>query len=375
MRFPFVGLHFEKKPIWPALSSDHLIGQAFYLIRKLIKQKACPIVKLNLQKNNNGLEIREVEFCGAISPECTFESNNVLCDLDANGLPTDDYIITGAFTNLQNIPGTHLFLLPDANSPTGAQVCFGNGQQAMQFPVPLNQGDSYEVGSDPFNSNAIVVKNAMPGDDVCFTMVLLGENGVECCTLEVCFEMPPCDCLQVDRRFDEISEVACNADGTVDFSYSFQLTNLFGQDVHHSFLGSLGTELFVPDYFDLLAANATTPLAQGQSVQLKTVVRRAQPGAVVDFLITIHNEGLSECCTRPNDVVAPACFDDESGGPKSHLVLGDMNNDGSVDLIDVQPFVQLLSTGTYHVNGDINEDGLLDLLDVTPFVGLLTGSP
>ena len=308
----------------------------------------------------------------AASQECTFESNNLLCDLDGEGQPTGDFVITGEFTNLQDIPGTHLFLLPNA-TPQGVEVCFGNGQQGMQIDPPLNNGDSYEVGSDLSNFNAIIVKNAMPGDEVCFTMTLLGENGVECCTLEACFVMPPCDCLQVDRRFDEISEVVCNADGTVDFSYSFQLTNLFGMDVFHSFLGSLGDELFLPDFFDLLAANGNVALAQGQSVQLKTAVTGAMPGDLVDFLITIHNEDLSECCTRPHDVLAPECED--AGSQKNVILLGDMNVDGVVNLIDVQPFVELLSSGVFMANGDVNEDGAFDLNDVAPFVGLLTGSP
>ena len=313
-----------------------------------------------------------VEPDGKVLEECTFESNNLLCDLDGDGQPTGDFVVTGEFTNMQDIPGTHLFLFPNA-TPQGVEVCFGNGQQGMQIDPPLNNGDSYEVGSDLSNSNAIIVKNAMPGDEVCFTMTLLGENGVECCTLEACFVMPPCDCLQVDRRFDEISDVVCNADGTVDFSYSFQLTNLFGMDVYHSFLGSLGDELFLPDFFDLLAANGNMPLLQGQSVQLKTVVTGAMPGDLVDFLITIHNEDLSECCTRPHDVLALECED--ADGQNNMILLGDMNVDGVVDLIDVQPFVELLSSGVFMANGDVNEDGAFDLNDVAPFVGLLTGSP
>ena len=174
--------------------------------------------------------------------------------------------------------------------------------------------------------------------------------------------------MRVDRRFDEISDVVCNDDGTVDFSCSFQLTNLFSMDVYHSFLGSLGDELFQPDYFDLFAANANAPLAQGQSVQLKTVIRGAQPDDLVDFLITIHNEDLSECCTRPHDVVAPECEPDEPAELK-----GDVNRDGVVDLLDVNPFVDVITGGgPYNPKADVNCDGSNDLLDVQPFVDLLT---
>ena len=55
-------------------------------------------------------------------------------------------------------------------------------------------------------------------------------------------------------------------------------------------------------------------------------------------------------------------------------LLGDVNQDGSVDLLDVQPFVDLLTDGGFQVEADINGDGLVDLLDVAPFVELLSGA-
>ncbi len=56
------------------------------------------------------------------------------------------------------------------------------------------------------------------------------------------------------------------------------------------------------------------------------------------------------------------------------FLLGDVNCDGSVDLLDVGPFVELLTTGGFSPKADINSDGIVDLLDVTPFVDLLTGN-
>ena len=53
--------------------------------------------------------------------------------------------------------------------------------------------------------------------------------------------------------------------------------------------------------------------------------------------------------------------------------LGDVNLDGSVNLLDVAPFIDLLSSGQYNVFGDVNFDGSVNLLDVQPFVDLLTG--
>ena len=55
------------------------------------------------------------------------------------------------------------------------------------------------------------------------------------------------------------------------------------------------------------------------------------------------------------------------------VLVGDVNCDGNIDLLDVAPFVDLLTAGGFDPKADINDDGNVDLLDVAPFVELLTG--
>ena len=52
--------------------------------------------------------------------------------------------------------------------------------------------------------------------------------------------------------------------------------------------------------------------------------------------------------------------------------LGDINQDGSVDLLDVAPFIVAIEDGEYDVFADVNCDGQVDLLDVDAFVTLLS---
>ena len=59
---------------------------------------------------------------------------------------------------------------------------------------------------------------------------------------------------------------------------------------------------------------------------------------------------------------------------ESEILLGDLNCDGEVNLLDVAPFVEFLSNGTFSEKGDFNSDGMLNLLDVSPFVDLLSGN-
>lgn len=56
------------------------------------------------------------------------------------------------------------------------------------------------------------------------------------------------------------------------------------------------------------------------------------------------------------------------------LLLGDVNCDGNVNLLDVVPFVELLTNGQFSTKADIDQNGSVDLLDVAPFVDLLAGN-
>ena len=55
------------------------------------------------------------------------------------------------------------------------------------------------------------------------------------------------------------------------------------------------------------------------------------------------------------------------------VLLGDVNLDGAVDLLDVAPFIDLISSGEFQFEADLNGAGFVNLLDVAPFVDLLSG--
>ena len=69
-------------------------------------------------------------------------------------------------------------------------------------------------------------------------------------------------------------------------------------------------------------------------------------------------------------------FADETvsaGVTMTPLILGDVNCDGEINLLDVAPFVDAISSGEFHPKADINDDGVINLLDVDPFIELLSG--
>ena len=63
------------------------------------------------------------------------------------------------------------------------------------------------------------------------------------------------------------------------------------------------------------------------------------------------------------------------GGPGvgCDFAVGDVNTDGDINILDVAPFVDLITSSSFQCEADINEDTVVDILDVAPFVDLLTG--
>ena len=55
------------------------------------------------------------------------------------------------------------------------------------------------------------------------------------------------------------------------------------------------------------------------------------------------------------------------------VYVGDVNLDGEVNGLDVDPFVGLVTGGDFQAEGDMNEDGFVNGLDVDPFVAAVVG--
>ena len=99
-----------------------------------------------------------------------------------------------------------------------------------------------------------------------------------------------------------------------------------------------------------------------------TAATRFPPVSLLDTL-TLTAEGVDTIFNLKGFELATFfSFETDSGG-----LLGDVNCDGFVDLLDVGPFIDLLIGGGFNSKADINQDGVVDLLDVGPFVDILTG--
>jgi len=55
-------------------------------------------------------------------------------------------------------------------------------------------------------------------------------------------------------------------------------------------------------------------------------------------------------------------------------LLGDVNQDGIVNFLDIAPFIAVLSGGGFQAEADTNQDGVVNFLDIAPFIGILTAA-
>ena len=72
----------------------------------------------------------------------------------------------------------------------------------------------------------------------------------------------------------------------------------------------------------------------------------------------------------PTGPVAFAIFIAEVEPP----LLGDLNQNGEVNFLDIAPFIQRLATGTFQVEADINQNGEVNFADISPFIEILVST-
>lgn len=100
------------------------------------------------------------------------------------------------------------------------------------------------------------------------------------------------------------------------------------------------------------------------------------PANAVNLTVVLALQSFATGVPGSTDDFGTVFFDDLTvtiaGGD---VLLGDLNGDGAVTLLDVGPFVAAISDGSPNPAADINCDGMVDLLDVGPFVDLLSGGP
>ena len=255
----------------------------------------------------------------------------VECIVDENGL-TGDYAIQVEVINWSD-HDVHYLMIPDASvSPN-----------MIPFSPMLSSGQAMIVD---------LVVSGSAYEWVCVPLVFFDVEGEECCTSEVCFELPECDCAILN----EVS-VECSQDLPGVIEVSFTLPNLTADVVEHVFVlpepGS-GT-IITPSHIDVPSLPPFGSVVIGPvQVQTTTVA-----GALETLFIGLHNATFNECCAEPLVFEVPDCG--------AGLVLGDLNADGTVNGMDMALLIGSWATSG---PGDLNGDGVVGGQDLAILLSL-----
>ena len=122
------------------------------------------------------------------------------------------------------------------------------------------------------------------------------------------------------------------------------------------FFGNSSNEEFVPEFIIATTAGAVT----GQFDQSLDVITETVGSLTIRARIDF--DGAAQTGLFGAEVTLVAEY-----------VPGDVNGDGQVNGLDVDPFVDTLLQGPYEAAADMNEDQVVNGLDVDPFVAAVVG--
>ena len=228
-------------------------------------------------------------------------------------------------------------------------------------------------------SDNLTVKNVADGPNgrnvsfVKFDTSMIGSSTIERATLQLRGENLGTDEFAIAHVYvienDEWTE------STITFNNAPNLADTVGEAnlITHNFVEGIGDtaefagHLTVDEEFRLISLDVTDYL-------------RAHPDDEISFLlireVRIDGENVDETVSHlrfaskeRSGNVGPRLLVDLTD---AEFLLGDVNCDGVVNLLDVDPFVNALSNGIFDPKADINMDGSVNLLDVTPFIGILS---
>ncbi len=274
----------------------------------------------------------EVNCLGVGSP-CEFTTEDIDC------VPTDadggmNFLWTVNITNNSTVPA-NLLILPDA--------AFAPNNVIVLTP-PLAPGSSLLID--------IPIIGGTPGSTFCFSATLASSGKDECCTEEVCIELPDCTCFDYDLFTQDVT-------GANNFTFSLSMINLSDAPV---FVGEWLTIAVAPGYAATVNPSLlnlpSLPWGMGLSTLPITVNSALPPGSTIVLIVGLHSQSFHPCCFKEITITVPAI-----GGVS---VPGDIDGDGMVNGLDLA--ILLSNWGDGKESGgasDLNDDGVTDAADLT----------
>ena len=280
--------------------------------------------------------------------------SNLTLDADVQVGNNTDFGLEGTITNLGNI---------DMNS-TGSNT-----------DIEIQTGGATITGGGTISLNGINSRFDGPG-----TMTMQGGT------------LRGIGRVDTDSIFDGVTMAPGLSIGTLTFNSNPQLMNNSVFEIELSAANAVpGTSL------DQFIINGTVNCVNcSGTIMLKTLDAMGNPGMLADFdpsqdyvfrfaladgvvgfnpnNFSVDTSQFANAFTGVFSITSGPVGSDEAIYVKyGQYAVGDVNQDGSINLLDVEPFVDELSNGGTSTEADINCDGSVNLLDVAPFINLLAG--
>lgn len=289
------------------------------------------------------LDVQDKTSIGAVAVSCprpcaVAEIKEIECDLGRTGQPTGTYSVTISVTNFSGQPAQY-GLIPDlAVSPN-----------VLVFIPPI-------PGDGSVTETVTLTVTGDPGER-CFDIIFATATFIECCRIQVCPDLPDCECMVFSDP-----QVFCDPTVAGAYNLFFTWTNTSSFVADHLFVIPAPPNApwsITPQYINI------PPTPPGSSLPVGPfVIVGAAPGTEICVLVTIHDPPLVDCCAREICVSLPQCSIPDPCDPAM-----DPSGDGLWNFDDLLlvlsawgPCPGTPCVGDLDCDGDVDFDDLLMLL-------------
>jgi hypothetical protein len=256
------------------------------------------------------------DLCGNVAhPQClpftancppahcsNLQTTNLICEVDANGHLTGNFVWTFSLTNLSGKPVSHLYF---NTLPAGITV----SQPHIVFSPPLPPGGVV--------TETVVIHGAASGQTLPIQIILLDESLVACCSFSFSLTLPVCNCAQI---LNDVTP-SCLPLLPPPYNYTFDLQNLGVTPVSYLIATAVSpSDLLTPILPGVLNV-ATVPIHLSSPIGMGGVTGNetvhisgsgALPNSKVCLLLSLHDANFDQCCAIPRCFTLPACFIDDT---------------------------------------------------------------
>ena len=261
---------------------------------------------------------------------CEFNTMDIDCVPNADG--TIGYLWTVELVNNSGVPANLLILGDPAFSPNNVVV----------LNPPLAPGASMVLN--------IPIAIGVPGSHFCFYATLAASAKQECCSEEICIDLPECSCFDSDVVVQDIP-------GANNFSFTINMTNFTNVSNPPGFVGEWVSLAVAPGYAATITPTLVNipslPVLASTNVGPITVNTALPAGSTIIVIVGLHSQTFHPCCFIELPITVPA--QSASSTP------GDANGDGMVNAADL---AMLLSNWGLPGATDFNHDGTTDGQDM-----------